>query len=135
MATTAIKKERMVRAKAFPKPPQLIVLEVILGQGNIHRIITNEDIRKALFDQLIKKAPGPCQTNVLFGYRYLPFGVQIYIMWELYTVGSILLTFLRAVYTHFYVYITSFSLIISYLIKSQFSKLIYNFIVINPVPL
>ena len=63
MATTAIKKERMVRAKVFPKPPQLTVLEVILGQGNTHRIIINEDIRKVLFDQSIKKAPGPTKLN------------------------------------------------------------------------
>ena len=63
MATTAIKKERIIRTKAFPKPPQLTVPEVILGQDNTHRTITNEDIRKALFDQSIKKAPGPTKLN------------------------------------------------------------------------
>ena len=49
--------------------------------------------------------------------------------------GSILLTFLLAVYAHSYVYITSFSLIVSYLIKSQSSELVYSFIVMSPVPL
>ena len=49
--------------------------------------------------------------------------------------GSILLAFLLAVYAHSYVYITSFSLIVSYSIKSQSSKLVYSFIVISPVSL
>ena len=48
-------------------------------------------------------------------------------MWELYAVGSILLAFLLAVYAHSYVYITSFSLIVSYSIKSQSSELVHSF--------
>ena len=53
--------------------------------------------------------------------------MQIYIMWVLYAVASILHAFLSAVYAHSYVYITSFSLIVSYSIKSQSSELVHSF--------
>ena len=47
--------------------------------------------------------------------------------------GSILLAFLRAVYAHSYVYITSFSLIVSYSIKSQSSELVHSFTSIEEI--
>ena len=48
-ATTIENKEAMVRAKAFPEPPQLAGPEVKPGKGNTHLRITNEDVRRALF--------------------------------------------------------------------------------------
>ena len=53
----------MVRAKAFPEPPQLAGPEVKPGKGNTHLRITNEDVRRALFGQSVKKAPGPTKLN------------------------------------------------------------------------
>ena len=53
----------MVRAKVFPKPPQLAGPEVKSGKENIYLRITNEDVRKALFDQSVKKASGPIKLN------------------------------------------------------------------------
>ena len=53
----------MVRAKAFPEPPQLAGPEVKPRKGNTHLRITNEDVRKALFGQSVKKALGPTKLN------------------------------------------------------------------------
>ena len=53
-----------MRAKAFPEPPQSVGPEVKPGPGNTHLKITNEDVRKALFRQLIKKTPGPTKLNL-----------------------------------------------------------------------
>ena len=63
MATTTEEKEEMVRAKAFPKPPQLAGPDVSLSQGSTHKTITDKEIRQALFGQSIKKAPGPTKLN------------------------------------------------------------------------
>ena len=53
----------MVRAKAFPEPPQSAGPEVKPGLGTTHLKITNDDVRKALFGQAVKKAPGPTKLN------------------------------------------------------------------------
>ena len=62
-ATTMESKEAMVQAKAFPSPPQSVKPDVRPGIGSTHLRITNKDVRKALFNQAIKKAPGPSKLN------------------------------------------------------------------------
>ena len=52
-----------MRAKAFPKPSQLIGLEVTLEPKNTYFKIINEDVRKTLFGQLVKKALSPIKLN------------------------------------------------------------------------
>ena len=62
-ATTMEGKEAMIRAKAFPSPPQSVGPEVRPEPGNTHLRITSEEVREALFNQSIRKAPGPTKLN------------------------------------------------------------------------
>ena len=56
-------KEAMVRAKAFPKPPQSAGPEVKPVLGITYLKIINDDVRKALFGQTVKKTLGPTKLN------------------------------------------------------------------------
>ena len=62
-AITMEDKEIIMRAKTFSKPLQSIGLEVKLGSKNTHLKIINEDVRKVLFEQLVKKVLGPTKLN------------------------------------------------------------------------
>ena len=62
-ATTMEGKEAMIRAKAFPSPPQSVGPEVRPEPGNTHLRITSEEVREALFNQSIRKTPGPTKLN------------------------------------------------------------------------
>ena len=53
----------MVRAKAFSELLQLAGLEVKLELGTTYFKITNDDVRKALFGQAVKKVLGPIKLN------------------------------------------------------------------------
>ena len=53
----------MVRAKAFLEPPQSAGSEVKPGLGTTHLKITDDDVRKALFGQIVKKISGPTKLN------------------------------------------------------------------------
>ena len=53
----------MVRAKAFFKPLQSIRLEVKPELRTTYFKITNDDVRKAFFGQVVKKILGPTKLN------------------------------------------------------------------------
>ena len=65
-ATTIEEKEEIFRKMAFPDPIASSINIPISGDSSINAIssfITEEDIEKALFEQSIKKAPGPDKLN------------------------------------------------------------------------
>ena len=53
----------MVRAKAFFEPPQSTGPEIKPKLGITYFKITNDDVRKTLFGQIIKKIPNPTKLN------------------------------------------------------------------------
>ena len=52
-------KAELIKEKAFPKPLKGVERKAQDEGGGMWRKITDEDIRLALFDQSVKKAPGP----------------------------------------------------------------------------
>ena len=52
-----------MRTKAFSKPLQSVRPEIKPGKENTYLRITNKDVRKALFGQLVKKTLGPIKLN------------------------------------------------------------------------
>jgi hypothetical protein len=64
--TTIEEKEEIFRKMAFPNPIVSSINIPISRDSSINAIssfITEEDIEKALFEQFIKKAPGPDKLN------------------------------------------------------------------------
>ena len=57
-ATIMEDKEALIRATAFPKPPQSAPRARRIGRGVAHQSITAEVIHRALYGQAIKKASG-----------------------------------------------------------------------------
>ncbi len=62
-ATTMQAKEALVRSHAFPRPPIVDGVEYQPSQGAAYLSITKDTVRKALFCQSVKKAPGPNMHN------------------------------------------------------------------------
>jgi len=52
-------KAELIKEEAFPKPLKGVERKTQEEGGEMWKKITNEDIRLALFDQSVKKAPGP----------------------------------------------------------------------------
>jgi hypothetical protein len=52
-------KAELIKEEAFPKPLKGVESKVQEEGGGMWKTITDEDIRLALFDQSVKKAPGP----------------------------------------------------------------------------
>jgi hypothetical protein len=52
-------KAELIKEEAFPKPLKGVVRKAQEEGEGMWKMITDEDIRLALFDQSVKKAPGP----------------------------------------------------------------------------
>ena len=63
IATTFEEKEEMIRKVMYPEPPDENLPELTHIDGTAHEKVTRELVRKALFHQSIKKAPGPDRIN------------------------------------------------------------------------
>jgi len=52
-------KAELIKEDAFPKPLKGVERKAQEGGGEMWKKITDEDIREALFNQSVQKAPGP----------------------------------------------------------------------------
>jgi len=52
-------KAELIKKEAFPKPLNCVERKAQEEGGEVWKIITDEDIRRAVYDQSVKKAPGP----------------------------------------------------------------------------
>jgi hypothetical protein len=52
-------KAELIKEEAFPKPLKGMERKAREEGGEMWKNITNEDVREVLFDQSVKKAPGP----------------------------------------------------------------------------
>jgi len=52
-------KAKLIKEEAFPKPLKGVRRKAQEERGEMWKKITDEDIREALFNQLVQKAPGP----------------------------------------------------------------------------
>ena len=59
MAESWEDKAELIKEEAFPKPLKGVDRKAQEEGGEMWKKITDEDIRVALFDQSVKKAPGP----------------------------------------------------------------------------
>jgi hypothetical protein len=59
VAESLEEKAELIKEEAFPKPFKGVEWAAQKKGGNMHKEITEEDIRKAVYDQPTNKAPGP----------------------------------------------------------------------------
>jgi len=59
MAESWVDEAELIKAEAFPKPLKGVERKDQEEGGRMWKKITVEDIQLALFDQSVKKAPGP----------------------------------------------------------------------------
>jgi hypothetical protein len=52
-------KAELIKEEAFPKPLKGVERKAQEEEGGMWKMITEEDIRVAMFDQSVNKAPGP----------------------------------------------------------------------------